>query len=276
MTSRTVLFRFGLKALALALLAAFSVLALGQVHDSWWFQDSAAYWGAAMRLREGEPLYPMLVSQDASSVYRYAPWFAFSWVPLTLLPETLVLAMWTLGMGAAASYCAYVPLRHRSAAGVALALVAVAMLLPAAASGNVQPLIVAALLWGADRQSGPVWIAAAASLKAAPILLIAVFLGRRQWWRAAITIAVTALLVVPMLLFDLDHYPMAAGAATGPIATAPALAIAAGLTALAVGLARTPYGWLAGAAAVMLAIVRWSYYQPSLLLIGLASRRSPE
>lgn len=266
----------GLKGVSLGVLAAFAVLALSQVHSTWWFQDSAAYWGAALRLREGEPLYPMLASQDASSVYRYAPWFAFAWVPLTLLPESLVLGTWSLAMATAAGYCAWVPLSYRSAAGIALGLLAVALLMPAAASGNVQPLIVAILLWGVERRSGPLWIAAAASLKAAPILLVGVFLGRRQWWRAAITLAITAFLVIPMLLFDLAHYPTAAAAATGPLPTMLSLAVAAVLVALAVGLARTRYGWLAAAAAVMLAIVRWSYYQPTFLLVGLAQRRSGE
>ena len=42
----------GLKGVSLGVLAAFAVLALSQVHSTWWFQDSAAYWGAALRLRD--------------------------------------------------------------------------------------------------------------------------------------------------------------------------------------------------------------------------------
>src|SRR6187401_1183743 len=53
-------------------------------------QDWHAYYGAAERLREGAPLYPPVPDPSGESVYRYAPWFAVLWVPLTLLPREAV------------------------------------------------------------------------------------------------------------------------------------------------------------------------------------------
>lgn len=260
-------------AIALAAIGAFSVMGLSQLTiPGWWFQDSEAYFQAAERLRDGAPLYPALASEDASAVYRYAPWFAVAWVPLTALPKTVAFVAWTIAMLLAAGYCAWVPLRHRSLAGLALALLAVALLVPAAATGNVQPLLVAALTWGVERRSGPLWIALAASLKAAPVLLVAVFVGRRQWWRATLTLAITLLLVMPMLLFDLANYPTDTGAAAGPLPDWLAVTVGLLLAVIAVPLARTRYGWLSAAAALVFAIPRWSYYQPSFLLIGLATK----
>lgn len=256
----------------LAVLAAFGVAALQQMQGNWWFQDSEAYWQAALRLRDGEALYPAVASEDASAVFRYAPWFAVAWVPLTLLPKMLVLGAWTAVLALAAAYCAWVALRHRSAAGAGLAVLATALLVPAAATGNVQPLLVASLLWGVERRSGPLWVALGASLKAAPILLVAVYVGRREWRRAGVTVVVTLALVLPMLLFDLRHYPTDTAAATGPLPTWLAVALAIALAALAIPLARTPYGWLTAAAGLVFGIPRWSYYQSSFLLIGLAKR----
>jgi hypothetical protein len=260
------------QAAAIAILTGLAVLALLQVRGGWWFQDTEAYWQAAMRIRFGEPLYAPLSSEDASSVYRYAPWFAYGWAPLTFLPKALVFLAWTLALAVAAGYCAWVPLRHRSVTGLALALLAVALLVPAAASGNVQPAMIAALIWGLERRSAPIWIAVAASLKAAPLLLVSVFIGRRQWGRAAIAVLLTSVLVAPMLLVDLANYPTEVGAATGPLPTPASIAIAIAMAAASVPLAQTRFAWVASAAALVFAIPRWSYYQPSFLLTGLTRR----
>lgn len=253
-----------------AVVAAFAVLALSQVlNPNWWSQDTDAYWNAALRLRHGQPLYPPLANPDASDTYRYAPWFSLLWVPLTYLPQVAVYAAWTAVLLASAVACVWVVVRRISAAGVLLGMVVGSLLIPAAASGNVQPLLLATLALGVERRSGPAWIALAASLKAAPLLLVAVYLGRREWGRAAAALALALVLVAPMLAFDLTHYPTQTAAAAGPLPEWLALALAVVATAFAVPLARTRYGWLSAAVAVMLAIPRWSYYQPSFLLLGL-------
>jgi hypothetical protein len=45
----------------------------------------------------------------------------------------------------------------------------------------------------------------------APIALALVYVGRREWRRAAIAAAVTAVQVVPALFYDLTNYPADAG-----------------------------------------------------------------
>jgi hypothetical protein len=258
--------------IALACLVAFALLALAQIHGSWWMQDAEAYWRAAERLRDGQPLYPSLASHDASDVYRYSPWFAVVWIPLTFLPQAVAYAVWGIALACAVGACVWASLRAPTVAGVLLALLMLAMLAPAAASGNVQPLLLAGLVLGVERRSGPLWIALAASLKAAPILLVAVYLGRRQWVRALAATVLTVALVLPILAFDLSHYPADVGAATGPIPEWAGFAVGTVLAIAAVPLARTKYGWLAAGTAIIFAIPRWSYYQASFVLVGTAAR----
>jgi hypothetical protein len=258
------------QALALGSTLAFALLAFSQVRGSWWMQDADAYWQAGMRLREGAPLYPALASQDASSVYRYAPWFAGIWVPLTYLPQPAVYAAWGAVLGMAAIGSALLSLRAGGVAGWTLGILVLAMLLPAAASGNVQPLVIATLVYGVERRTGPFWIASAASLKAAPVLFVLVYLGRREWRRSAVTLVLTALLLAPFLATDLAHYPLEVGAAAGPLPGWADWAIAGLLGVVALAAARTNYGWLLAATAVVLAIPRWSYYQGTFAVTGLA------
>ena len=259
------------RAIGLAAVAAYAILGVSQLlTHGWWGQDAQAYWDAAERLRAGGDLYPAVANTDASDVYRYAPWFAGAWIPLTLLPKGVAMAIW-IGMLFAVSAASVLPLlRTQTLAGLVLAVLAAALLVPAAASGNVQPLLVFALLYGVERRSGPLWIAVAASLKATPILFVAVYLGRRQWRRAAVAGVLSAVLVAPMLLFDLSHYPVQVGAATGPLGGLLLAAAAGVATVLAVGLGRGRYGWLAASVAALAAMPRWSYYQPTFLLVSLA------
>src|SRR4029078_10100717 len=77
--------------------------------------DVAAYWNAAERLREGQPLY-VAGEPHASDLYRYALCFAFAWIPLTYLPHDAVVAAW-VGLMIAAALASTVPLLWRGAAG---------------------------------------------------------------------------------------------------------------------------------------------------------------
>ncbi len=264
------------QAISVACLLALAVLALGQISASWWLQDADAYWQAAARLKEGAPLYPALASQDVSEVYRYAPWFAALWVPLTLLPQSIAYGLWEAACLVATGFCIWGVVRAGGTAAILMGLLLAALLIPAATSGNVQPILLALLLFGLERRSGPLWIAVAASLKATPLLLVAVYVGRREWTRAGWTLALTAALTLPMLAFDLSHYPIDVAAAAGPIPSWLALVVAAALTAVAWWLARTRYGWLAASVAVLFAIPRWSYYQPSFLALGAVNRKDPK
>jgi hypothetical protein len=63
---------------------------------SWELEDAEAYWNAAMRLRDGSPLYvPVDPAADETIAYRYAPWLAWLWVPLTFLPKLAVQVGWS-------------------------------------------------------------------------------------------------------------------------------------------------------------------------------------
>lgn len=232
------------------------------------FSDGEAYWLAGLRIRDGLALYPGVPNPDAADVYRYAPWFAWLWAPLTQLPKEVVASCWIallLGSGA------WVAWRVASLGWTGLGLLAIMapLLLQASLLGNVQPLMVAALLGGVESRAGPLLVGVAASLKGTPLLLASVYAGRRQWWRAAIAVGVTAALVLPMFFTDLSHYPGTAG--MEPVALPLLGAIGIGLTALAVIGANTQYSWLLAAVAVMISQPRPNPYNLTFLIIGLAS-----
>jgi hypothetical protein len=237
--------------------------------------DMDAYWNAAMRLREGQTLYAHGTVTD-SDLYRYAPWFAYAWVPVTYLPKGAVLFGWmVLCLAAAVASCA--PLLWRGPAGWATLALLLPFQLEGAAFGNVQPLLVLVLLWGVDRRSGPVWVAVAASLKVAPAALALVYASRGEWRRAALAAGLTAGLVLPMLAFDLSGYSTDIGAGQMSLLTISPLLWGLGIGA-ALGaewaLARTRYAWVAGSVALMVALPRFLLYEIGFALVGLAQPKA--
>ena len=247
-----------------ALLVGLAIALIAFALSDWTLSDAEAYWNAAMRLRAGEPLYPAVDDVNASTVYRYAPWFAFAAIPLTYLPVQAAGALWSVAL-VAASCIAVVPLVR--ARRLALALFFGAVLIGIAAIGNAQPLIVAALVHGIERRSGPLWIAMTASLKVVPLAFALVYLGRRQWVRFGATVVLTLLFTAPMLAFDLSNY------VTDPSDAAllfqwPPLwvgALVAG-TIVTLWAAATPFGLLAAASTAALALPRFFVYDISFLL----------
>lgn len=249
--------------------------------SGWTLVDMDAYWQAGMRLREGAALYPVYSDPTAAEVYRYTPWFAFAWVPLTYLPIAFVRVLWSAllvaGVGAA-----LLPLvRQPSHASIALAALLGSLLLRIASVGNVHPLLVAALVLGVARPSGPIWVGVAASLKIVPILFAVVYAARGEWRRAAVSTLVAAVLVAPTFLFDLGNYPADPGELSFslynriPVAWA---ALALGLVTLAALVAwrRSAYSWLAMAVAALAALPRTFAYDFTFLLVGAAGDRSDE
>ncbi len=232
----------------------------------WTLSDASAYWDAAHRLREGAELYPAVANVEASDVYRYAPWFAWLAVPVTFLPIQLAGAVWSMIL-VAASVAAVIPMARRGA------WLQVAFFFPIligiSAVGNAHALMIAWLVWGVERRSGPLWIALAASLKAAPILLALVYLGRREWWRALATLLISALLIAPAFLYDLSGYVTTTGRA-GMLAELPLVfgAVVAATAVLTLAVARGRSGWLAGATTVALATPRFFVYDVTYLLVG--------
>jgi predicted membrane protein len=254
------------RTVALAVIIGIGLSNLIQAATHWTLSDAAAYWNAGLRLREGQPLYPLLTNVDASEVYRYAPWLAWLAVPFTHLPVQLAGAVWSAVL-LAASAVALVPL-VRARAWLAVAFFA-PILVGISAVGNIHPLVIAPLVWTVERRSGPLWVGIAASLKIFPILFALVYLGRRQWVRAAIAIGVTALLWAPALLYDVSGYATEAGEAasliTMPILWAVVVGAAVGVT---LRLAPGRFGWLAAAASVVLALPRLFVYDVTYLMVG--------
>jgi len=250
---------------ALAVIVGVGISELWFAVSQWTMTDSAAYWNAAMRLREGAPLYPIVGNVEASDVYRYAPWFAWLTVPFTYLPISLAGAIWSVIL-VAASVVAVVPLAQRRAWHQVAFFFPI--LIGISAFGNVQALLVASLVWTVDRWSGPAWIGVAASLKIFPILLALTYLGRGQWLRAVVSVGVAGILWAPALLYDLQAYVSESGQAAlfGSTVVWVAVALAAGIAALI--LARSWAGWLASAVAVVLGAPRFFIYDVTYLQVG--------
>lgn len=253
---------------AIAVIVGIGIVNLYWAVTAWTLSDAQAYWDAGMRLREGAALYPVLSSVDASQVYRYAPWFAFAAVPFTFLPEQVAGALWSAILLVASGVALLPVFRARSWLLVALFL---PILVGISAVGNVQALMIACLVHGVERRSGPLWIALAASLKIFPILLAAVYAGRREWWRLGVTLGVTGLLWAPALAFGLQNYPIEAGKAASLYAVPVLWAAVVGVAVLVtLWLARGRYGWLAATTSVALAVPRLFVYDVTYLLVGAA------
>lgn len=173
--------------------------------------DMDAYWGAAVRIREGLPLYPPLADVDASGVFRYPAWFALAWVPLTLLPHQITTAAWVAAMFVGTAFALTPALRSRSVAGLVLALLMAPLLLEAAWLGNIEPLMVAGLVWGLGTRGEVPAIALAAATKLTPIAFIAIPLARRDMVGAAATAALVGVLLIPNVWFDASMYPADVG-----------------------------------------------------------------
>jgi hypothetical protein len=238
---------------------------------SWELEDAEAYWNAALRLRHGGALYvPVNPAADEMLAYRYAPWFAWLWVPLTFLPKVLVEVGWSALLVVAIGVAVAPLLRTRTVAAICLAALMGGLLVRTASTGNVHALLIAALVYGTPRRSGPIWIGVAASLKFVPLGYALVYAGRREWRRAATVVVVTAILLGPTLLYDLANYPTAAGdslsllSLAGPI---PWVVVALMFAAAAMALARTRFAFLAASTAVLAAIPRLDLYNLTYLLV---------
>jgi hypothetical protein len=242
---------------------------------SWQLEDAQAYWNAAMRLRHGQQLYvPIAGLPEEMIAYRYSPWIAWAWVPLTYLPKAGVDFGWSCVLIASAILAVAPALRNPTPASVALAGLLGGLLVRTASTGNVHALLVATLVWGVRRRTGPLWIGLAASVKIAPIAYVIVYLGRRQWIRALVACAVAAVLWVPALWYGLAQYPAGPGSSLSTLTFVGPIGF--GVVALAISLAalrfaRTRYAWLASTGALLSWLPRLNYYDLTYLLVGLSA-----
>jgi len=259
--------------LAIALLLFFAITDIWLRMGNWHFEDVGAYWDAAHRIRSGLPLYGGPGDPDSYRVFRYAPWFAYAWVPLTSLPRQVAEIAWGIGLAGASGAVLWALVRLRTAASVALAILLLPMFSSLVQVGNVQPLVIAMLAFGVSRRSGPAWIAIAASLKAVPILYLFVYLARREWRRIVVALVATLILVAPMLV-DLRGYTTDPGASFSLYYYASP-AVWAGVGVGAIGLAgwlawvRSPFVWVAISVAVMLVAPRAHPTYATFLVVGL-------
>jgi hypothetical protein len=263
----------GARLVVLAIVIGWSISNIAFHVATWSLSDMDAYWNAANRLREGAPLFPALTDPSAADVYRYSPWFAAAWVPLTFLPKAVVGVAWSLGL-LTATAAALWPLRRGGLTSLAVAFLLGSFLIWAASVGNVQPLLVAALVHGLERRSGPLWVGITASLKAVPILYALVYAGRREWARAGAALLITGIFAAPFLIVDLANYPAGSGDAPSPLlAISPVLYAAALATFMAgtIWLAsrRSAYDRLAAATAVLAALPRITLLDLPQLLVGI-------
>ena len=208
---------------------------------------------------------------DRADVYRYAPWFAAAWIPMLALPEAIRDAVWSAILIASCLAATWPLLSSQRLVVTVTGLFAAVWLLGGAKYGNVEPLMIALLVWGIPRRWGPAAVGIAASLKVAPILLVLVWVGRREWGKAALAVVVAAVLLAPMLLFDLSHYPIESTAvisvrrAFGDVAW---VGLTAALGILAILVSRTRLAWGVADLAVLAAYPQLPLYRLGMLLVG--------
>ena len=258
---------------AITLLFGTMLIRLALIATDWNFGDINAYWLAAERLKHGEPLFLGSLDPDSYRVFRYSPWFAWLWVPLTYLPRTLVTFAWTSLLSVAAAAILVGLIRLRSAAAAALAMILAPWLLSLVQVGNIQPLVVASLGFWTSRRSGPFWVGMAASLKIVPGAFALVYVARREWRRVALTVGFAALLTAPYLLYDLSGYQTDPGRSYSfyYYASPTVWAVVAGGTAVVAMLLawrRSPYTWVAAAAVAMVLAPRSHVTYATYLAVG--------
>lgn len=249
------------------------VVAIGVNHVAfairdWPLGDMDVYLAAAQRLRDGDPLY--VAGDVAVNSFWYAPWYAVLWVPLTFLPREVVAVVWSailLGASAAVSASLWAMGRR----GAVLALLVGPALFAVSAGGNVQALMLLALLQGVNRPWGPVAVAGAASLKFAPILLVVAYVARGEWRRALVTVGLAAVLLVPAAAMGITDVGVRSEAAPSLLGVSPVLYGVAVSAAVAVTLlGRRQHAVLGAATAAVLALPRLFVYDITLVAAGAA------
>jgi hypothetical protein len=257
--------------LAVAVAIGLSIAWLVWAFKGFSLSDADAYRLAAERLIHGQNIYVQPPNQDEA--FRYAPWFAAAWVPIAALPEAAGDALWVIIL-AGSSIVAVLPLaRQPSLRSRLLAVLGASVLLWTTARGNVHPLVMVALIHGLERRSGPLWVALAASLKAVPIFFALVYVAKREWSRAILTVAIAALMVLPMPFLGWQLGTVDAGASlslyylVSPLAWA-VVAVVAVLTATAVAIRVPRFVAVSAAVAAILSLPRLLLYDLTYLLAG--------
>jgi hypothetical protein len=254
-----------------------TLLALGiqTTVTGWSLADLSLYLVAAEELAAGGSPYSVVVWEGGLPYYyHYAPWFAAIFVPLTALPVELIRGGWSAILLAATGVAMIPMLRTHRLRAVPFAALLLFVMAGLISEGNVQPLLLLGLVWTLERRAGPVMIGIAASLKFVPILLALVYVGRRQWWRAAAACAVTGILLAPALLYEIPPHAAETGG-TGLFSMLPILwaAVAGAAAILTLLLARSRFAWAAAATTSILALPRLLPFDISNLLAAFPAKR---
>lgn len=250
--------------LALAVAALGVAVLIGAVVSQTVRPDAEAYWLAAQRLREGLPLYAS-PGGDETEIYRYAPWFAFAWVPLTYLGHDMAFAVWR-GILLVAIVGGLWPLvRRPTPASITLAVLIGGLLISSLPQANATPLMVGALAMALQTRAGPLVLGLAGSLKVFPLVLVAGYVAERRWLHAAVAIGISGVLWLHLLAFDIRLFMQIGGPSfyLGGVSLLDVsvllwlpVAIVGSLILMALVVRRSPWSWLAAGAAIPLAVPR--------------------
>ena len=240
----------------------------------WPLGDMDVYLAAARRLRDGEPLY--VAGDVAVNSFWYAPWYAVLWIPLTHLPREIVAVFWSAILLMATGAVALILARERRF-GRVLALLVGPPLVAVSAGGNVQPLMLLALIIGFHRGWGPLAVAAAASMKFTPILLVAAYVAKREWKKAALSVGIAAVLLVPSYLMGITRAGVQSEAAPSLLGVSPILyGVVIGLGVVIALRVPRRHALLAAATAAVLALPRLFVYDVTLVASGVAKPSADE
>lgn len=255
---------------AMAVIVGVGISTLVFAVTDWHLHDMEVYLDAARRIRAGDMLYGGDV--DALSAYRYAPWFAYAWVPISHLPEPLIRIGWS-AMLLAATFVALLPFARRPS-WLLVALFG-PILVGISAIGNVHAAMLALLVWGLPGRWGGVAVGIAASLKLVPILLALRFVAERRWGQLAVAVGVAVALWLPVLAFpiaDVTFDPGLARTLPVPLWLTGGFA-AIGASAL-LAVRRSRHTTLASAVAAVALLPRLFVYEISLVILGAVPPRT--
>ncbi|HET7056955.1 MAG TPA: hypothetical protein VFI12_10860, partial [Thermomicrobiales bacterium] len=262
------------RTVGLAVIIALTLANIVWAVQDWHLHDMNVYWTAGEMFRNTGNPYTLAPGVDDNSVYRYAPWFALVWMPFTELPRLAVNVLWSAVLIVTSFTAVWPVLRAGGRTALPFAILMFGIFFGMAAGGNVHGLMIAWLAFGVERRSGPIWIALAASLKAVPILYVLVYAGRGEWRKVVEAVALTAILVAPMLLFDRPAMTSDFGISNSLAQIHPAIfwgsAAASVLVAVWVAFRLRLYGWLATGAAAYFCLPRVFLYDVTFILPGIA------
>lgn len=239
---------------------------------SWGLEDWRTYLLAAERVADGNSVYDWTAGPE--SVYRYAPWFAYALVPFLALPRSAADLLWSAIVLGGVLMAALPLIRQRTWAAVAIAILGAGLLMRVASTGNVNSLMIGALVLGINSRFGPLIVALAASLKATPLLFVAVFVAERRWVAAGVTGGITLILVAPMVWLGYEATPGPSDSLFGQSVVLWALVAAVATSVLGIlTLRRSRFVGLAAGTAAFLALPRAFLYDIALVLPGATARR---